>query len=261
MHKSHPNIARAFVSQRLLGTALWLGFFFLWYPHAQAQHSLSHVANNARHSQADLAGRVSMSQSPVAVAIELALLQSPAGPFAQLNNEKNRDSTAYWLNTLQASGGSAAGNAAVIFLFIALDVLPSFLSPPGDWINGNGPLLSLLVLIPAITTPLFMHLWSPNAKVEHWLGSGIASLLSTLIHLGLMVGLGLTLNSMGLTNGLANTFYLLAPVGFISAVLFESMGTSAGYQVTSTWQKAPPALPINKSASLTIPLVSTHFSF
>jgi hypothetical protein len=261
MHKSHQNIAQYLVSQRLLGTALWLGFCFLFYPHAQAQQSLTHITRSEAYAHAALTSPMQASPSPVALAIELALLQSPTGPFAQLNNEKNRESTAFWLNALQASGGSAAGNATVIALFIALDVVPHLFNPPGDWIHGAGPLLGLLLLIPAMTTPLFMHLWSPHAKAEHWLGSGIASLLSTLLHLGLMLGIGFTLNSMGLTDGLANTFYLLAPVGLISAVLLEGMGTAAGYQVASTWKKPPQPLPANKSASLITPWVSSGFEF
>lgn len=260
MHKSHRNIAHGLVSQRLLGAGLWLGFCFLWYPHAQAQDALSQTQSIS----AIETPSPSVSQSPVSTAIELALLHhAPTHftQFAQLNNEKNRESTAYWLNTLQASGGSAAGNATVIALFIALDILPALLNSPDSWITGAGPLLSLLVLIPAITTPLFMHLWSPHAKSEHWLGSGIASLISTLIHLGLMVGLGLTLNSMGLTDGIANSFYLLAPVGLISAVLIESMGTAAGYQLTSTQKPTPRPLPTMQNSALNTPLISTHFSF
>lgn len=253
MGKSHQSIVYRFATQRLLGAGLWLSFCFLWYPHAQAQATQIHSQSVA-----------ASSPSPIATAIELALLNHTPTPFAQLNNEKNRDSTAYWLNTLQASGGSAAGNATVIALFIALDILPALFNAPDSWVTSAGPLLSLLVLIPAVTTPLFMHLWSPHAKSEHWLGSGIASLISTLLHLGLMIGLGLSLNNMGLTNGLANSFYLLAPVGLISAVLIESMGTAAGYRVAKAWKSTtqrPQALAPMHATALNAPLVSTRFSF
>lgn len=175
--------------------------------------------------------------SSIALAIETALRIPPADTLPQLNNERNRESTDYWLNALQASGGSAAGNALVFATFVGLDIVPAFLGMETSLIDSSGYLLTLLALIPAITTPLFMHLWSPAAQWEHALWSGPASLIAAGLHLGLMLGMGFWFNSMQWSSGLAPTFYLLAPAGFLSAVLIESLVTAEGHQLGMQFKK------------------------
>lgn len=262
MLHSPPNPFSLHCSPGILAASLWLSFAFIWYSPAVRAQQLPITPSIQQQGTYNMP-----SSSAITQAIEVALLKpeqlGQGRLLLQLNNRKDRDSENYWINTLQASGGSAAGNATLIAAFIALDILPSFLMPGSDWITGNGPLLSLLVLIPAITTPLFMHLWSPEAQAEHILGSGIASLLSTLIHLGLMVGLGFAFNEQGWSSGLASTFYLLAPIGFLSAVLVESMSTAQGHHVAksaasqqgSIWEKG------TQRAQLTEPWMSTRIPF
>ncbi len=196
--------------------------------------------------------------SAIAQAIEVALWPSTSDTslWPQLNNQQNRDSTDYWLNALQASGGSAAGNAALFAVFVALDVTPALFGGT-SFIDPAGYLLALLALIPAVTTPLFMHLFSPSAKAEHWLWSGSASLIATTVHLALMVALGFAFNQAGLSQGLAPTFYLLAPAGFLSALLIESLSTAAGHRLAVNQQRLQTTDLAHPQFTVTL----AHFSF
>ncbi len=194
-------------------------------PHTTATTVVSHRA-------------VAPAPSAIALAIEAELQPSLQQSFqsgvlpALLNNKENRDSTAYWTNALYASGGSAAGNALVLAIFIGLEIVPPFLGA-GNLAEAGGPLLAPLVLIPAITTPLFMHLWSPAAENnwQAWLWSGGSSLISTLLHLALMTSIALSYNQFTEhTGSFTENFYLFAPMGMISAVFVESLATAQGHQ-------------------------------
>lgn len=200
--------------------------------------------------------------SAIAYAIDQALWQSAAQTtqtphiWSQLNNQKNRDSTDYWINALQASGGSAAGNATLFTLFVALDVVPSLWGGT-SFIDPAGFFLAFLALIPAVSTPLFMHWFSPSADADHWIWSGTASLIATSLHLALMIGLGFAFNQAGFSQGLAPTFYLLAPAGFLSALLVESLLTSAGHSAAVQQQRLQATDLTHPAAGVTL----AHFSF
>lgn len=141
-----------------------------------------------------------------------------------------------WLNTTHALGGAAAGNALAILTVVLLDLVPVALAAEGEvpasWVEGAGPLLALLLLIPVISTPLMMHLFSPAAEMQlaGWSLAGAA--LSVLLHALLMLPLAVFFGQESLTQ----TIYVLAPAAFGSAVILEALGTAWGHHLGGQWQ-------------------------
>ncbi|MBF2054296.1 MAG: hypothetical protein IGS03_12665 [Candidatus Sericytochromatia bacterium] len=141
-----------------------------------------------------------------------------------------------WLNTTHALGGAAAGNGLAILTVVLLDLMPVALAAegevPGSWVEGADPLLALLLLIPVISTPLMMHLFSPAADWElaGWSLAGAAA--SVLLHALLMLPLVLFFGQ----ESLSQTIYVLAPAAFGSAVILEALGTAWGHHLGGQWQ-------------------------
>lgn len=136
------------------------------------------------------------------------------------------DTNDYWMNATYALGGAATGNALAGGMIIVAGGLGSAFSatPPED---VSGVWMASLLVLPMLLTPTFMHLFSPESDPElfYWslLGSSAAAVLHALLMIPLFV-------LFGQGNG-AETFYLLAPAAFVSAVLFESLGAAWGHQL------------------------------
>lgn len=146
-----------------------------------------------------------------------------------------------WLNSTYALGGAAAGNASAVLVFGLIDILPLLLAQVGwvegspNWVEGAGPWLLLLLLLPMVGTPLLMHIYSPEAQVES-LGWSIAgSVISTLLHAVLMIPLVFLFGQ----DKLSDTVYLLAPAAGITAIILESLGTAGAHQLGETWRLTP----------------------
>lgn len=136
----------------------------------------------------------------------------------------------YWLETSFALVGSAAGNGAALLTFFLLDVLPPALSSEpekSDWISAGGPIWSLLLILPMITTPLALHLFYPlpeNIQVDPW-QTAFGGFLTVSMHTLLMIPVFLLVQQPSFSQSI----YLMAPLAFFSAVLLEGMGTAWFY--------------------------------
>lgn len=146
-----------------------------------------------------------------------------------------------WLNSTYALGGAAAGNASAVLVFGLIDILPLLLTQVGwiegspNWVEGAGPWLLLLLLLPMAGTPLLMHLNSPEARVESVGWSIAGSVISTLLHALLMIPLVFVFGQ----GKLSDTVYLLAPAAVITALILESLGTAGAHQLGETWRLTP----------------------
>jgi len=176
------------------------------------------------------------------VAPVYAELMQMAPVPAQLSQTRQPTESDYWLNSTYALGGSAAGHGVVVLTVVLLDILPAVFAAegqaPDDWIGAAGPLLALLLLVPMISTPLMMHIFSPKTEWEYVLWSTVGAVLSVILHALLMVPLFLFFAEDSAS--FAQTFYLLAPAAISSALVVEALGTAWFHHLgASGWQLAP----------------------
>ena len=143
-----------------------------------------------------------------------------------------------WLESTYAMAGSAAGNATVVILVIGLDVLSAYLpatsTGPQDILGTYTPWLSFLLIAPILGTYLALELFYPKHEMiqTEILPPALASLVSTIVHTALMFLAATTLFNQG---NFKDTFYLVAPAAFITAILFEGVSTAYFYDKTRRW--------------------------
>jgi hypothetical protein len=131
-----------------------------------------------------------------------------------------------WLETSFAMAGSLAGNSAAVLVFFLADVLPPAFSDAADnnWIEAGGIWWLGLLALPALTTPLALHLFYPLPQgVEaDWRQSVMGSVGSVLLHTLCMLPVFMLVQQPEFSQSI----YLTLPLAFFSAVVLEGLGTA-----------------------------------
>lgn len=144
----------------------------------------------------------------------------------------------YWRNAGSALAGSATGNGLILLGVILLDVVPAFTGITGtgeqNLINSS---LYGLALFPALITPLMMFWLSPDAEWDliNVVATTAISILAVAAHLAAFIAF----SSLMPANSSLEAFYLAAPVGLISAILFEALVTAQGYHIVHNLRVLP----------------------
>lgn len=202
---------------------LWLSFCLIWLPLASFQAP----ARAAELSQNEI--RAQLPDPEQLILVHMTPVLQPALQTAPTESD-------YWLNSAYAMGGSAAGNGLIILTVLLLDLLPTAFAnadnPPGDWIGAAGPWLYSLGLIPLISTPLTMHLYSPDAHWENYLWTSLGTLAGMLVQ-GLIMWLFAQVFQQ--ESGV-QTFYLLSPVLLLSGLIFEGLTAAQFHQFAEEWR-------------------------
>jgi hypothetical protein len=139
----------------------------------------------------------------------------------------------YWLDVTYGMAGSAIGNGAILLTVIGLDLAPGLIGQSGDWVNSAAPWLAFLILVPIASTTLMLHFAAPTPEgieTDFWqtlLGSSAGVILHTL----LLIPLVLAFNQ----GSVSETFYLLAPAGFLSGVLTEGLVSALFHNQSRRW--------------------------
>ncbi|PIQ25870.1 hypothetical protein COW36_22290 [bacterium (Candidatus Blackallbacteria) CG17_big_fil_post_rev_8_21_14_2_50_48_46] len=137
----------------------------------------------------------------------------------------------YWMETSFALVGSAAGNGVALLSFFLVDIAPTALSDgssaPADLIGSGGALWLLLLLLPALTTPLTLQFFYPlpeHLQTDFW-STLLGSSAAVLLHAVLMIPLFF----LAKQPSLSQSIYLIAPAALFSGILIEGLATAWFY--------------------------------
>jgi hypothetical protein len=167
---------------------------------------------------------------PLAAQAEIIRVEFPA--------QIEPDRSDLWMNASYALGGSALSNSLVMVTIAGLGLaLSAYNTNAPPLLDIVGPSSLYLLLITATATPLLMHLWSPEAESQYFMGSLSGSLIMTVAQALLMIPLILLFNK----GNISDTYWALLPSAFITSVLFQALGAAWGHEFAQNWDLA--ALP------------------
>lgn len=138
------------------------------------------------------------------------------------------DRSDLWTNATYALAGTALANLLLVVTIAALSVGQEAISPgSAAYLDQVGPFVLVLDLVPAAATPLFMHIWSPQAEPELFSASLTGSLIATALQLALLTPIFLSFYH----GQVSDTYYVVLPAALATGMLFQALGSAWGHEL------------------------------